>query len=168
MTTLECPTDLYKEAMSHLNGRAEAVGFFIADFHEATRTFLLRDWKPVRDDGYEHQGQYHVRLSDATQTEMIQWATAEAACLVEAHSHGRLTPSAFSSTDLDGLSEWVPHCSWRLSRRPYAAIVTADDGFDALAWIDGPHAVEQVATLAVGGLDLVATGITLEGRRRRE
>jgi len=152
--------------MSHLNDRAEAVGFFIADFDELARTFVLRAWRPVPDDGYDCQGAFHVRLSDNTQTEMIQWATAESACLVEAHSHGRLTPAAFSPTDLDGLSEWVPHCSWRLARRPYAAIVTADDCFDALAWIEGPRFAEQVATLAVGGVEFVATAATLRSLNR--
>jgi hypothetical protein len=147
--------------MRHLDERPEAVGFFIAEYDAAARAFDLRAWWPVLEGGYEYQGDYHVRLSDDTQTKAIQWATRERGCLVEAHSHGLLTPAAFSPTDLDGLAAWVPHCSWRLQRRPYAAIVTAEDGFDGLAWIDSVERAEQVTALIVGGEEMAATGVTL-------
>lgn len=166
MTSIRSPRRLYEEATSHLASRPEQVGFFLADFDAETQTFQLTAWRPVHADGYEYQGDYHVRLSDETQTEMIQWATRENGCLVEAHSHGDLVPAAFSPSDLAGFVEWVPHCSWRLRRRPYAAIVTAADEFDALAWINDPKQAEQIRHLALeDGAVLNATRCTLQQPR---
>lgn len=167
MTAISAPRDLYEEAVAHLACRAEQVGFFLADFEVATKTFQLTAWRPIPADGYEYQGDYHVRLSDDTQTEVIQWATRESGCLVEAHSHGDLVPAGFSPSDLAGFAEWVPHCSWRLRRRPYAAVVTAADGFDALAWIQGPRQVEQIHHVELDdGTTLPATRWTLRTAAR--
>ena len=47
------------------------------------------------------------RLPDETRAAVIQWACAEGACLIEAHSHGRWSPAAFSDYDLRNLREWV-------------------------------------------------------------
>lgn len=162
MISITAPRGLYEPAIEHLNSRAEQVGFFLANFDTATGTFHVNAWRPVPADGIEYQGDYHVRLSDEVQTEVIQWATRESSSLIEAHSHGDLAPAGFSPTDLEGFAEWVPHCFWRLQRRPYAAVVTAGDGFDALAWIRDPRQVEQVDHIDLDdGRTLAATGWTL-------
>jgi hypothetical protein len=68
--------------------------------------------------------------------------------------------ASFSASDVWGFHEWVPHVRWRLRGRSYAAIVTAGDTFDALAWIEreGP---EQVARLEVDDNVYFATARTL-------
>ena len=62
--------------------------------------------------------------------------------------------------DLTG--DWVPHLFWRLRRRPYAALVTAGDTFDALAWVEAADLPEQTERIELddGGV-LVATACTL-------
>lgn len=164
MTTINATRHIYEAGVAHLTSRAEQVGFFLANFDAATQAFHLTAWRPVPAEGYEYQGDYHVRLSDETQTEMIQCATREDASLVEAHSHGDLVPAGFSPSDLAGFAEWVPHCFWRLRRRPYAAVVTGGDGFDALAWIQDPRQVEQIDHIELDdGTTLAATRWTLGG-----
>ncbi len=139
---------MWRAARGHLDGRAESVAFFLADWSAPDRSFCVRDWQPI-DDGTEGAGDdLHVSLSDETRLSIIRWATSQEASLIEAHSHGRRGPAVFSPYDLSGLAEWVPHVRWRLRRRPYAAIVTTVADFDALAWVEDPQVPCQVEGIA--------------------
>ena len=51
--------------------------------------------------------------------------------------------------NLEGLEEFVPHVRWRLGGRPYAALVFAPDGFDAMVWADESGAPEPLEALRV-------------------
>lgn len=162
MTSFVIDTDLYGALGGHLGSRPEQVGFFLADWRPEERRFALSDWWAVPPSGLEHQSDFHVSLSDDARAEAIRWAWESGACLVEAHSHGKRGTAGFSPSDLWGFEEWVPHLWWRLRGRPYAALVTAGDTFDAVAWIHGPSSVEQVGSLEVeGGDTLLATGRTM-------
>lgn len=163
-------SDLYKALGGHLGARPEQVGFFLAEWQPEERRFVLRDWWAVLPEGLEHQSDFHVSLNDDIRAEAIKWAWDSGACLVEAHSHGKWGPAKFSTSDLWGFEEWVPHLWWRLGGRPYAALVTAADTFDAVAWIEGPDVLEQIESLDIEGVDtLLTTGRTLrEGVDRDE
>lgn len=161
--------NLYDGLGGHLSARAEQVGFFLAEAQRDQRVFLLREWRPVPPEGLEHQSDVHVSLTDEMRAEVIKWAWDSGLSLVEAHSHGKWGPAKFSGSDLWGFEDWVPHLWWRLRGRPYAALVTADDTFDAIAWIDGPRGPEQVEALVVDEIEQIfATGRTLGERRDRE
>ncbi len=162
--------DLYDALGGHLGARAEQVGFFLAKWQREKRCFTLREWRAIPPEGLEHQTDFHVSLTDNMRVEVIKWAWDSGACLVEAHSHGKWGPAKFSPSDFWGFEEWVPHLWWRLRGRPYAALVTAGEAFDAVAWIDGPNAIEQIESLNVeGGDTLLATGRSLrEGVDRDE
>lgn len=162
MATFSLRPELYEEVRDHLHGRIEQVGFFRATFDPETRTFNLYEWRAIPPDGFEYQGAFHVSLTDEAKAEMIKWAWDARACLVEAHSHSDSGPAEFSPSDLWGFRDWVPHLFWRLRRRPYGALVTAADSFDALAWVEAPDAPEQVERIELDdGRVLVATGRTL-------
>lgn len=148
MTQINIEAGLWETARQHLNARAEHVGFFLADWSPVERQFTIRAWRPIDNGAADAQGQLHVSLPDETRSAIIQWAWTQDACLIEAHSHGRWSPAAFSSYDLQNLEDWVPHLWWRLRRRPYAAIVTSTRDFDALAWIEDPAEIEQVDGIA--------------------
>jgi hypothetical protein len=147
MTAIVATGELYRPAHEHLRGRMEQVGFFLADFDAERRAFLLRKWRPMPPEAFEFQSHYHVTLRDEVRPEIIKWAWDAGACLVEVHSHGDSGSARFSSSDIWGLEEWVPHVRWRLRGRPYAAIVTAGDSFDALAWLDGAGEPSQIERL---------------------
>jgi hypothetical protein len=151
MATLAATVDLYRSFRSHLTGRTEEVGFFLADYDPGRRLFVLRDWRPIPPEGFETRSMFHVTLTDEAKVDVIKWAWDSGASLVEAHSHGDDGMAWFSPSDLSGLEEWVPHLAWRLRGQPYAAIVTVGDAFDALAWIDGADLPEQVDSLQVEG-----------------
>lgn len=149
------------EARAHLDRRPEQVGFFLADRAADERAFTIREWRAIGGQDARATGDLHVTLSDEVRASVIKWATATGLCLIEAHSHGKWSPAEFSPYDLANLAEWVPHVSWRLSRRPYAAIVTSTIDFDGLAWIDGATAAEQITALVTEGATEPATGATI-------
>lgn len=158
---IAAPGTLYRAAREHLGGHIEQVGFFLADFDTERGAFVLREWRPMTPEAFEYQSAYHVTLRDEMRPEIIKWAWDAGACLVEVHSHGDEGIAWFSPSDLYGFDEWVPHVRWRLRGRPYAAIVTISDSFDALAWIDDDSTPVQVTALEVDGVTQIATARTL-------
>ncbi len=152
---------VYEGVEQHLR-KPEQVGFFLAEYDVATRTFHLMAWRPVLADGYEVQTDVHVALTDETRTEIIQWAWREELSLVEVHSHADWSSAEFSGSDRYGFEEWVPHLWWRLAGRPYAALVTSAGTFEGWAWIDDPRHPEQVDEVEIDGVVRPATGATFE------
>lgn len=159
--TISAHSALFQAAREHLRGYIEQVGFFLADFHMTESTFVLREWRPMPPEAFEYQGAYHVTLRDEMRPEIIRWAWDARACLVEVHSHGDEGIACFSPSDIYGFDEWVPHVRWRLRCLPYAAIVTAGDSFDALAWLNAEDGPVQVAAVEVDGVAHPATARTL-------
>jgi hypothetical protein len=94
----------------------------------------------------------HVSLADDVRPRVIKTAWDRDRCLIEAHSHGRWGYAEFSRSDLHGFEEWVGHVRWRLRGRPYAALVKADDQWDALVWADDakPGAISAIEITNAG------------------
>ena len=161
MSTIVTTGELYQPAREHLRGRIEQVAFFLADFDPVRQAFMLREWRPMPPEAFDIQSAYHVTLRDEARPELIMWAWDTDACLVEAHSHAGTGPACFSPSDNWGFEEWVPHVRWRLRSRPYAALVTAGDSFDALAWLDGSDAPTQIERLEIDHSVCQATARTL-------
>jgi hypothetical protein len=165
MASIAIERKTYAAAQKHLAKRPEQVGFFLAEWNEAQQLFSVRTWHPLAARDLEFRSDFHVSLKDHVRPQIIKWAWDHDGCLIEAHSHGQHGSATFSASDLHGFEEWVPHVRWRLKQRPYAAIVTAGDHFDALAWIHSPGAHEQIETLEVaGGEPYFATRTTLAWR----
>ncbi len=159
--TLITGSELYKSFREHLTRRPEELGFFLASYDAGLRRLELHTWRPIAPDGFESQNDFHLELRDEVRADVIKWAWDNDACVVEAHSHQPDEPASFSPSDIWGLDEWVPRVWWRLRGRPYGAIVIAGGTFDALAWIDGAQAPEQVEELRVDGEAHLPTRRTL-------
>jgi len=105
----------------------------------------------------------YLELTDEVRARLIKRAHDLGASLVELHSHPDPYPAAFSLADRIGLQETVPHMWWRLKKRPYFAIVVADDGFDALVWLDNPKIPQGLGGILAGDRLLRPTNNSLEG-----
>jgi hypothetical protein len=81
--------------------------------------------------------------------------------LIEFHSHPAPWPAQFSGSDFHGFDEFVPHVLWRLKGRPYAAVVVAPRGFDALAWVTSPRQLLGVNAVVLGNEKIFPTGLSL-------
>ena len=115
----------------------EEVGFIFADIIRTNSEvrFLFREWYHIQPSQYDVQTAGHVFLRDDMRPIIIKRAHDLRAAVIEIHSHLGNGPAQFSSSDLLGFTEFVPHVRWRLDGRPYAAIVFTRSDFDALAWI---------------------------------
>lgn len=169
-TVISLPPGAYEELIAHLlpcDTSNEQAAFLFARARVTGQTIsldVIEIAKLVGGDFATQESDY-LELADATRARLIKRAHDLDASLVEMHSHPGPWDAAFSSTDLRGLSETVPHMWWRLNRRPYAAIVVAPSGFDALVWLDCPSSPQALHSLTAGSQIHFPTNITVQGGR---
>lgn len=128
--------------------------------------FTYVDWIPLKADDYAEQYQDYLELTDTTRARIIKRSHDLDTCLMEFHSHPGPYPAAFSPSDMHGFGEFVPHVRWRLKGKPYAAVVIAPSGFDALAWVDTVGTAVQLHTIETDTEILRATELTLRYRQK--
>lgn len=151
MRTLHLSDDTADRLRHYLDTDRERMAFLLATADPAG-TWVVTDEQYLDDaTDYEYQGPYGMELADNVRPQVITWAHQHNAALIEAHAHLLPPPTGFSPTDLDGLTDAVPHLLWRLPGRPYTALVFGIDDLDALTW----DAADQPRPL-----DLVELGIT--------
>lgn len=168
MTAVSLPSSLFDELVEHLaSGEMEQVAFLFTEPPTAGRSLRVAELYRVPREGFDFQSDYHVALTDEVRAKVIKHAHDLNGCLVEVHSHETDPPVWFSSSDLFGFQEWVPHVRWRLARRPYVALVFAGDDFDALVWDDG-DTPSSLDSLDVDGREPRSpSGITLKRLAKR-
>jgi hypothetical protein len=166
MRSISCAPEILERAGLGRGPTVEQVAFFLAQpLDDGLRLVDVRAMGPA---DFDHQSAMHVSLAEHVRPELIAWAWKRELCLVEAHTHVRGDPVCLSSTDLSGLSDWVPHVWWRLRARPYAAIVFGDETVDGIAWRRSATGAEGVAALEVDGRPpQVMTGLSLPRFSRR-
>jgi proteasome lid subunit RPN8/RPN11 len=164
---LELPAAVHQAMQEHLlphDSKNEQAAFvFVRAKTSAGNSIIFRflDWLPLKADNFAAQHEVYLELRDEMRGSLIKRAHDLNASLVEFHSHPGPYPAQFSPSDLDGFHEFVPHVWWRLRGRPYAAVVVAPSGFDALAWLTSPQVPGALNAISVGGERLTPTGITL-------
>ena len=164
MTTLSLPEPLYDRLIGHLaSDEVEQVAFLTTEPPSSGEPLRVKEIYLVPPEGFDHQSEYHVALTDEVRAKVIKRAHELGGCLVEVHSHEFDPPVWFSPSDLSGFHDWVPHVRWRLGRRPYVALVFADRSFDALVWRDEDNTPSPLDSLQIDGRDPQApSGITYE------
>jgi hypothetical protein len=152
MTSLSVAAATYEALIAHLSSReVEQVAFLFTEPPAADAVLRVSELYVVPREQFEIQSAYHVSLNDEVRGEAIRRAHELGGCLVEAHSHGGGPPVSFSSSDLLGFEEWVPHVRWRLRQRAYVALVFAGDAFDALVWDGDDSTPAALVGLLVDG-----------------
>lgn len=165
-TILKLPEGLYKELIDHLlpshSAREEVAFLFAAKTQfEDHISFDVVEAAKLAPADFDVQMDY-LELSDTARVRLIKRAHDLGASLVELHSHPGPYQAAFSLMDRVGLQETVAHMWWRLSKRPYLAIVVAPKGFDALVWLDNPRIPRALDGLLAGNRLLRPTNNSLE------
>lgn len=158
------PEEMYDRASRHLlprQAKTEHAGFIFADSTDNGQNFILRakEWLPLHSQAFRVQSAGYLELTDETRASIIKKAHDTDSSIVEFHSHPLSSKASFSSSDISGLEEFVPHVMWRLKNRPYAAVVVSRFNFDSLFWAthDKP---ELLSELKVDGRILHPTGLT--------
>lgn len=142
--------------------QSEHVVFLLAKvFKEPTKIiFEISNYNLIPNEETDNSA-YDLRLKEEAQAKIIKWAWDNQASLIEIHSHPFFKiATAFSSYDLEGFEEFVPHVWWRLKRKPYIALVFGQTDYDALAWIDNPNDSFEIEGILVNGNLLKPTNNT--------
>jgi hypothetical protein len=167
IVTLQIPKATFAEMRAHLlprSTRNEQAGFAFAraDIEPGVSiTFNYVEWLPLHRKDFDHQSPNHLELRDETRARVIKHAHNMRCSLIEFHSHPAPWPAQFSGSDFHGFDEFVPHVLWRLKGRPYAAVVVAPRGFDALAWVTSPRQLLGVNAVVLGNEKIFPTGLSL-------
>lgn len=165
-TVLEIPPGVFRALHAHLlpdGADAERAAFVFASVEQASEALIFRylEWLAVAPDATQVASAAYFELADETRAAVIKRAHDLGASLVEFHSHLGPWPAAFSLSDRAGFGEFVPHVWWRLKGRPYAAVVVAPTGFDALCWVTGPRTAQPLSYVQAGDIIHRPTGLTL-------
>jgi hypothetical protein len=167
---IDLTTQQYTEIWKHLLPKGssnEYAAFIFAKPIESNSSLVLKaqDFCLIGSDDFKEQYDDLIELADEARVSIIKKAHQTNTALIELHSHPFNSPwaAAFSPVDINGFEETVPHMWWRLPDRPYAAIVVAPCGFDALVWLKDPHSPEGLTSLCVAGESLQPTNMTLGG-----
>ncbi|MGC4073994.1 MAG: hypothetical protein QM760_16080 [Nibricoccus sp.] len=165
-TSLHLPAGSYSALIEHLlptNGKYEEAAFLFTTVRRAPSgetEFHLIEPLLLQPGDFAARYSDYLELKDSVRAGIIKRAHDLQASLVEIHSHVGPYGAAFSYSDISGLKEHVPHMWWRLKRRPYASIVVARDGIDALAWVNNPNTPGALDEIHDGGRILRPEGTT--------
>lgn len=162
---LTIPKKIHKIMWAHLLPpyfKSEEAGFMYVKrgIEDNTESFECVEWYPVPCDGFKSRSPFHLELTDETRATVIKRAHDLGASLVELHSHMGNGDACFSSSDLVGFQEFVPHVWWRLKHKPYFALVLTRTGFDGLAWLADSTNPLRIDEIIVGNTVLASTKLS--------
>lgn len=165
ITRLQFPPGVFESLKSHLlpeHGRYEEAAFLQCTVERTADrlTLSVAETRKMRADEFAVRHSDFLELKDGVQAGLIKRAHDLGTCLVEMHSHVGSYRAEFSYSDLRGLADNVPHIWWRLKGRPYAALVLAEDGIDALIWADDPRRPLPLHEIADGDRVIRPVGTT--------
>jgi len=146
------------------NAVSEEAAFVFArcEAVEDDEIFTAIDWYSVPPQGFSYRSKYYIELSDETKADVIKKAHNLQALLVEFHSHLGPWPAEFSASDFSGFHDFVPHILWRLTGRPYVAVVTTPrQDFDGLVWSSTNSTPLQLDAIQTEQRTLRPTGLSL-------
>lgn len=152
---LEVPSTLFAAVKAHLLPNRfiheEAAFMFVRpQTKNKDKVFVYLDWFSVPEKGFLSRSGFHFELTDEIRAKAIKHAHDLDASLVEFHSHKGRRSAGFSTSDLLGFQEFVPHVWWRLKGRPYFAVVLSRYGLDGLVWIIDPNIPQRLDGIIVG------------------
>jgi hypothetical protein len=164
--SIELPAGLWERLKAHLlpkNAREEQAAFLFAAASVPADELRLRAIGSymLTPSDFDAQHTDYLEITDECKSRLIQHAHQHQLSLVELHSHPGPWRAAFSPYDLRGLDDTVPHMLWRLKGRPYAAIVVAHTGFDAMVWTGKGEPACALTALVADGRRLLPTNLTL-------
>ncbi len=163
----ELPEKIHSALLSHLlpyKCKAEQAAFVFVKPTTVGGKVIFRfvEWRALAPSDFLCHSEDYLELSDHTRASLIKHAHNLGTSLVEFHSHPFSKSAVFSTIDLRGFKEFVPHVWWRLKGKPYMAVVVAPKSFDALVWIKDPIKPQKVDGIIIEQNLLYPTGITIQ------
>ena len=139
----------------------EEAAFLFGHYQPTSRNIEVTAYQLLSNRDFSSQELDYLELDETVRPALIKRAHDLSACLIEMHSHPGNLPAAFSNFDFIGLRETVPHMQWRLRDQPYAALVVADESFDALIWTQDISNPSCIAAINAGARALLPTNLSI-------
>ncbi len=136
--TITIPSRIDQLVRSHLFQNELEQGAFlyaVITANDKETEFNVVEAYLVPPEGWQIQMDVHLEMKDGERAKIMNQAKQKNLALVDCHSH----PAAFSNvwfspSDRYGISEFAAYAKWKLSGKPYAAMVWAESSIDAVAW----------------------------------
>ena len=148
------------------NSDTEHVVFLFAKVKETT--FLTLDFIVLQPSDFDYQSSYHINVKSDVISQLIKSAHDTNTSLIEIHSHIDQPKAKFSYSDWSGFEDFVPHILWRLPKRPYGALVFADNSFDGLYWKNSFNEYRSINKIIDGSDVINSTGLSQKPSRYYE
>lgn len=98
-------------------------------------TLHVEDYHLVPPTAWEVQLEIYLQMRDSERAKIMKIARDRNLCAIDCHSHPRGDESVwFSPSDVAGISEFAEYAKWKLSGRPFAALVWGERSVDGVAW----------------------------------
>jgi len=155
MAAIRIPEDVWDKARTHLFDRTgEHFAFFLADwtYSGGEPVFMVHDVYLVPDSQVEATRQGWELTTEGI-LEVINAAAKSGSALIEAHNHGGPRPR-FSTTDLEGLTEFPTYVLDSLPGRPYGATVWGDGSIFGEYFLATPSRRDRIRSILVVGTSL--------------
>lgn len=138
MNSIEIPPTTWETLNRHLFQDDLEQGAFLfaheTDGADGVRLVVF-DHYLVPRTGWERQLDIYLQMRDEERAKIMRLARDKKACAIDCHSHpGAGRDVWFSPSDIHGITEFAPYAKWKLSDRPFAAIVWGEDSLDAVMW----------------------------------
>lgn len=147
------PGEIERRVRAHLfQNELEQGAFLFAQIKQETAQTILEvaEVYLVPPDGWQLQMDVHLEMKDEERAKIMRLARQKNLALVDCHSHpGSFNKVWFSTSDRYGISEFALYAKWKLSGKPYAAMVWAESSIDAVVWDGSFRAALPVAQVTV-------------------
>jgi len=147
--TIVIPDRVATTLRYHLFQNAVEQGAFLfasARQTERELTLTAEDFYLVPKDGWEVQMEVYLQMKDSERGKIMKLARDKNLCAIDCHSHPDSGEDVwFSPSDVAGITEFAQYANWKLSGKPFAALVWGEDSIDGVVWRD---AFERALPLA--------------------
>ncbi len=138
MNTIEIPNSTLKVLRGHLFQNELEQGAFLfalARSEAAGVQLVVKDYYLVPPSGWDEQMDVYLQMRDAERAKIMKMARDRGACTVDCHSHPHADADVwFSPSDIHGITDFAQYAKWKLSARPFAAMVWGRRSVDAVVW----------------------------------
>ena len=153
------PSEIEKSVRKHLfKSEVEQGSFLFTRTETLPGSLSLRvfDLYLVPESGWEIQTDYHLQMKDSERAMIMRKARDLQAGVIDCHSHPQAEDDVFfSASDRSGISDFAQYAKWKLSGRPFAAMVWAQRSMDAVLWSGSFEEAIPIDTIQIVGAPIL-------------
>jgi hypothetical protein len=128
----------------------EQGAFLFAEIVETSESIRMevRDAYLVPPEGWRVQMDVYLEMTDEERARIMKMAREGNFAAIDCHSHpGTTTEVEFSRSDRSGITDFAPYVQWKLSGKPFAALVWGTESLDGVIWhgdFRDAHRIDEV------------------------